>query len=244
MRRRRLLHPIAAAILALLLLPATPGLAVPQGGDAGDAPLGTRVFTLRHKGVDDAYLLVSPRLGPRGSIRAQPHQRTLTVVDAKANLDRMAALLRAFDVPPRSVQVAVQLILASSGTASKQPAPPTIRGVVEKLNALNTRWTDYRLVGDARVLGVEGERTRLQVGDDYRIDFRVDQVSDETRLVRLRPFELQRREAAVEGSERFAPLLSTALNLRDEQLFIVGASRAERSNRALFMTITASVQKP
>jgi hypothetical protein len=235
---------MAAAILALLLLPAASGLAVPQGADAADGPLGTRVFTLRHKGVDAAYLLISPVLGPRGSIRAQPHQRTLTVVDAPANLDRMSGLLRAFDVPPRNVQVAVQLILASSGAASKQPAAPSIRGVVEKLNALNTRWTDYRLVGDARVLGVEGERTRLQVGDDYRIDFRVDQVSDETRLIRLRPFELQRREPAVEGSERFAPVLSTALNLRDEQLFIVGASRAERSNRALFMTITASVQKP
>ncbi len=34
------------------------------------------------------------------------------------------------------------------------------------------------------------------------------------------------------------------LNLRDSQLFIVGASKMERSNRALFMTITAALQQP
>jgi hypothetical protein len=202
------------------------------------------VFTIRHRGVDDAYVLISPALGPRGSIRAQPHQRTLTVVDVPANITRIAGLLAAFDVPPRSVEVAVQLILASAGPVSPQPSPPPIRGVIEKLHALSTRWTDYRLVGNARVLGTEGERTRLLVGNDYRIDFRVDGVSDDTRVIRLKPFALQRRELSVEGNERYTSLIDTVLNLRDSQLFIVGASRAERSNKALFLTVTASLARP
>ena len=236
----------AVFVLAVMLLPLPAALAVPQGGGegAGAPGMGKRVFTIRHRAVDDAYVLISPALGPQGSVRAQPHQRTLTVVDSPANIQRIAALLQAFDVPPRNVQVSVQLILASVGPSPRGPTPPPIRGVIERLNALSTRWTDYRLVGDARVLGTEGERTRLALGNDYRIDFGVDQVSAETRLIRLKPFALQRREIPVEGNERYTAVLDTVLNLRDSQLFIVGASRAEQSNKALFMTVTASLERP
>jgi len=245
---------LAWILAASLPLPAGP-VAYPAGEDqeAGrattDSPgaaagLATRVFTVRYRNVDDVYLLISPYLGPRGSIRAQPHQKTITVLDAPGTLQAIARMIAAYDIPPRSVEVAVQLILASAGPSSTAPAPPTIRGVIEKLNALSTRWNDYRMVGDARILGTEGERSSLRVGDDYRIDFRIDQVSDESRTIRFKPFELQRRELTVEGNERYNPVMNTVLNLRDSQLFIVGASKMERSNRALFMTITASLQQP
>lgn len=246
MSPRRCTKVFAAWFLAAMLLPLPAGHALPQGGEegAGQSGLAVREFTIRHRGVDDAYVLISPALGPLGSVRAQPHQKTLTVTDAPGNIVRIAALLAAFDVPPRSVEVAVQLILASAGPPAPGPVPPPIRGVIEKLSALSTRWTDYRLVGNARVLGTEGERTRVMVGDDYRIDFGVDEVSDDARIIRLKPFALQRRELPVEGNERYASVLDTVLNLRDSQLFIVGASRTERSNKALFLTVTASLQRP
>jgi hypothetical protein len=200
------------------------------------------VFTIRFKTVDAVYLLISPSVGPRGSIRAQPHQRTLTVVDTPQNLERIEELIASFDLPPHSVEVSVQLILASSGEGEPEPTPPPIRGVIEKLNALSTRWNDYRLLGNARVRGTEGESSSLRVGDDYRVNFRVDEISDESRIIRFKPFELERRELTVEGHEGYARVMHTVLNLRDSQLFIVGASKMERSNRALFMTVTASLQ--
>jgi hypothetical protein len=226
-------------VLALLLLPHAAAV-----GDPADATLATRVFTLRYKTADEAYLLISPWLSPRGSIRSQPHQKTLTVTDTPATVARMAELIAGFDLPPRVVEVAVQLILASAEAGSAPPPPPPIRGVIEKLNALNTRWSDYRLVGNARVLGTEGERSTMRVGDDYKVDFRIEQVAEESRVIRFKPFELSRREPAAEGTERYAPIVNTVLNLRDSQLFIVGASKMERSNRALFMTITASLPRP
>jgi hypothetical protein len=142
------------------------------------------------------------------------------------------------------VEVAVQLIMAQAAAGSPAPAPPPIKGVIDKLNALSTRWNDYRLVGNARVLGTEGEHSSLRVGDDYRVQFRIDRVMEESRVIRFKPFALERRELSVEGNERYSPVLDTVLSLRDSQLFIVGASRMERSNRALFMTITASLQRP
>lgn len=219
---------------------ATPGKRIP-GGPAG---IGMRVYHLRYKKVDDAYMLISPYVGPRGTVKMQPSQKMMTVIDAPENLQRISGIIGSYDVPPRSVEVQVQLIMASSGAAPAPPAPPPIRGVIDRLTALSTRWNDYRLVGHARVLGTEGERSSLRVGDDYRVDFRIDQVSDETRVIRFKPFELQRKEPSVEGAERYTPVMNTVLNLRDSQLFIVGASKIEASNRALFMTITASLQRP
>jgi type II/III secretion system protein len=264
---RQLSAVLAAIVVTLLVLAraqAEPPPAEPQASPATEAtpasgpsatasgaaaptrpsPLGMRIFGLHYKKIEDVYMIINPYVGPRGSVKMQPAQRTLTVQDAPENLQRIAALIGSYDVPPKNVEVSVQLILASAGAAQPEPAPPPIRGVIDRLSALNTRWTDYKMVGNARVLGTEGERSSLRVGDDYKVDFRIDQVSDESRVIRFKPFELLRREAVVEGPERYASVLNTVLNLRDSQLFIVGASKVEQSNRALFMTITASSQRP
>ena len=235
MRQRVLI--VYLLLVAVLLPPAL------TAADTSGTPV-TRTFTLKYRSADDAYLLVSPYLSPRGSIRTQPHQKTLTVSDTPEAVRQVEALIAGFDLPPRTVQVAVQLILASVDKSNAAPPPPTIRGVIERLNALNTRWSDYRLVGDAHVLGTEGERSTLRVGDDYRVDFRIDPLDEESRVIRFRPFELARREMTAEGNERYSPVLNTVLNLRDSQLFVVGASKMERSNKALFMTVTASMQRP
>ena len=239
--------PLPLLALALLALPALPS-PPPAYADAGAAPAGppllTQVVTLRYKSADDAYVLVSPYLSALGSIRSQPRQKTLTITDAPETVRHIQEMIAGFDLPPRVVEVAVQLILATAEKASAEPPPPPIRGVVERLNALNTRWSDYRLVGDARVLGTEGERSTLRIGDDYKVDFSIEPVGDEGGLIRFKPFELARREITAEGNERYQSVLQTVLNLRDSQLFIVGASKMERSNRALFMTIRASLAKP
>ena len=217
-------------------------VAPPRRAPTGPRGIGMRVYNLRYRKVDDVYILISPYVGPRGTVKMQPSKKMLTVMDLPENLSRISGIIGTYDVPPRSVEVQVQLIMASSAPSPASPPPP-IRGVIDRLTALSTRWNDYRLLGNARVLGTEGEPSSLNVGDDYRVDFRIDQVSDETKVIRFKPFELQRREPSVEGPERYTPVMNTVLNLRDSQLFIVGASNVEASNRALFMTITASLQK-
>lgn len=264
MTRSLALAAVLAGVLLFLALPQAPTVLAGEEAAATPAPspspapapavtpprppvapgaIRMRVYNLRYRKVDDAYLLISPYVGPRGTVKMQPSQKMLTVIDVPENLSRITGIIGSYDVPPRSVEVQVQLIMASSAPAPVSPPPP-IRGVIDRLTALSTRWNDYRLLGNARVLGTEGEKSSLSVGDDYRVDFRIDQVSDETKVIRFKPFELQRREVSVEGLERFSPVMNTVLNLRDSQLFIVGASNVEASNRALFMTITASLQRP
>jgi hypothetical protein len=231
------------AVLLLLLLPA-PALSRPDPPDP-ERRLPTQLFTVRFKDVNDVYLLIEPLLSPRGEVKMQPRLRTLAVTDDEETLQRIEDLIRNYDLPPKNVEVALQLILATTAEGAPDRISPRIRGVIDKLNEISTRWSDYRLLGSATVTSSEGESTSVQMGEDYRISFAVDYASEEQRLIRFRRFTLDRRErpqAPESEAGPYARVLDTALNLRSDKLYIFGASKLESSNRALFMTITASMQ--
>lgn len=242
-------HPRVRAtrlILVAILLLGLPGLLFPQMEKQSDAPRRpTQLFTIRFKDVNDVYLLIEPLLSERGTVQMQPRLKTLAVTDDEETLQKIDEIIRSYDLPPRSVEVALQLILATTAGGQSEKISPRIRGVIEKLNEISTRWSDYRLLGSATVLSAEGERTSVQLGEDYRISFAVDYASDEQKLVRFKRFTLDRREKPRYPElreENYARVLDTALNLKSDKLYIFGASRLESSNRALFMTITASTQ--
>jgi len=206
--------------------------------------LPTQLFTVRFKDVNDVYLLIEPLLSARGSVQMQPRLKTLAVTDDEETLRRIEEMIRAFDLPPKNVELALQLILAST---EKQPEKisPRIRGVIEKLNEITTRWSDYRLLGSATVPCSEGEKASVEMGEDYRISFVVDYVSDEQKLVRIKRFTLDRRDPPKDREapgETFTRVFDTALNLKEDKLVVLGATKMESSKRALFMTITASAQ--
>jgi hypothetical protein len=74
----------------------------------------------------------------------------------------------------------------------------------------------------------------------------VDYASDEQKLVRFKRLVLDRRDRSrdAESSEAtYTRVLDTALNLKEDKLYIFGASKMEGSSRALFMTISASTQR-
>ncbi len=235
---------LGRACLFIVIMLSAPGL-LHLGAESGKTEsFPTRLFTVRFKDVNDVYLLIEPLLSAKGSVQMQPRLKTLAVTDDEATLRKIGEMIRGYDLPPKNVEVAFQLILAS---ADKPPEKisPRIRGVIEKLNELSTRWSDYRLLGSATITASEGEKASVEVGEDYRISFAVDYASDDQKLVRFKRFTLDRREAP-KGPENpegtYARVLDTALNLKEDKLYIFGASKMESSNRALFMTITASAQ--
>ena len=246
--RLALRKPVAALVL-FVLLDAAP-VAVRSQGESDPGAAATRrptqIFTVRFKDVNDVYLLIEPLLSARGTVQMQPRLKTLAVTDDPETLRRVEEMIASYDLPPRNVEVALQLILASTAAKPPETISPRIRGVIEKLNEISTRWSDYRLLGAATVPCSEGEKTSVELGDDYRISFAVDNASEGQKLVRFKRFTLDRRErpAEVEGAgERFTRVLDTALNLKEDKLYIFGASKLESSNRALFMTITASMPR-
>ena len=234
-------------ILVLLLLVSLPAPSIPgPASDPAATRLPTQLFTVRFKDVNDVYLLIEPLLSARGSVQMQPRLRTLAVTDDPETLGKIEAMIQSYDLPPKNVEVALQLILATTAGKPQEKISPRIRGVIQKLNEISTRWSDYRLLGSITVVSSEGENASVEMGEDYRVSFAVDYASDEQRLVRFKRFTLDRREGPrqPEGrGEAYSRVLDTALNLKEDKLYIFGASRMESSNRALFMTITASTQR-
>ncbi|HEV8335255.1 MAG TPA: secretin N-terminal domain-containing protein [Candidatus Polarisedimenticolia bacterium] len=230
--------------LPLLLLITLPVLSDPVPAPRPHLP--TQLFTVRFKDVNDVYLLIEPLLSQRGSVQMQPRLRTLAVTDDEETLKKIEALIQSYDLPPKSVAVALQLILATAAEKPPETISPRIRGVIQKLNEISTKWSDYRLLGSATVPCSEGEKASAELGEDYRISFAVDYAIDEQKLVRFKRLVLDRRDRSrdAESSEAtYTRVLDTALNLKEDKLYIFGASKMEGSSRALFMTISASTQR-
>ncbi len=244
--RNRGSRPARTGLLALLLLslaaPSLPG----SPPDSQTQRLPTQLFTVRFKDVNDVYLLIEPLLSTRGTVQMQPRLRTLAVTDDEETLKKVEALIQSYDLPPKNVEVALQLILATTAQNPPVSISPRIRGVIQKLNEISTKWSDYKLLGATTVTSSEGDHASVEMGDDYRISFALDYVSDDQKMVRFKRFILDRRERAREPEsqeETYTRVLDTALNLKEDKLYIFGASKMESSNRALFMTITASAQR-
>ncbi len=232
--------PLILVLPAALLLP-------PVGLSADEPELETRVFQVQFKPVVDVVLLVRNALGENGSLTLQPRLKAVIVTDEPVLLDRVAQLIASFDVPPRPVHLAVQLLLGSHEKAPEKrnsaPATPRLPGIDRDLRSTLglTSWTDYELLGSASFTTAEGEESTLALGEDYRIRLKVGIVNVEQQVTRFERFALERRHTDAAGREELRPIWDQVLNLRDNQLYVFGATRLEDSSRAIFLSITAGI---
>ena len=230
-------------ILVLLAVAFLPSMSL-----AAEAPeLETRVFTVQFRQVEDVVLLVSSLLGENGSLTLQARLKAVIVTDEPALLDRVAQLIASFDVPPRQVHLAVQLLMGSHDDAPEKrktaPGVQRLPGIDRDLrDTLGlTSWTEYELLGSASFTTSEGEVSTLALGEDYRILLKVGSVNEERRVTHFERFALERRRTDAQGREELRPIWDQVLNLRDKQLYVFGATRLEDSSRAIFLSITAGI---
>ena len=222
----------------------TPRAAAPAAPAAG---MQVRLFHIKFKDPGDAALLVSPHLSENGAVTTQPKLRILTVQDTPAVLDRIQDLLASFDVPPRSVEFTVTLILASlAEEASAEGKPPisrVVRGIAEALPDI-TRWTNYKTLDSVKIEGSEGSKTSRDLADSYKVEFTLESVSESRGIIRLNPFSLLKGETDAGGTLVYRPVYTTTVNLKNEKLLTIGATKSETSPRALFLAMRARIEAP
>ncbi|MDH3285969.1 MAG: hypothetical protein OEQ13_14645, partial [Acidobacteriota bacterium] len=200
-----------------------------------------RVVTVRFKPVSDAARLVDQLLGPCGAYRVPKALKLITIEDQPERLARIAEAIGSWDLPPRSVELTVSLIMArrDDGGADKGLVGE-IRGVTETLSEV-TSYTTFERVGTASVRAMEGGEASLELGGRYKVAFRVGGVDPERGIVQLQPFSLSRLPRPGEAASGLGTvphrLLSMELDLPEGQMHLVGAPGRAR-DKALFLALT------
>jgi len=238
-------------LAGLLLLPLAP--AAPAAAEApAEAAMHAKVFTIRWRSAGDAALIVEPLLSASGSYTLRPKLQTITVSDSEAVLARVAEALQQFDVPPRSVTLTINLLMGTRGPVAEQSLPAEVRGITDALQDV-TRWQGYRLLDSVAVAGTEGGTiTRTLAGeegqrDQYRIRLGIETVDGDRGLIRVNPFVIERVDSAppspqaVSAPAVWRTFYTTKLTLRNDRILTIGASRTEKSDKAVFLTIRARV---
>lgn len=241
---------VARAILTVLLasiVATSTGAPLAQGADG----LATRTFTINHRPVDDVVALIQPHISERGSYAVQPRIRAVTVTDTPAVLGKLSAMIARFDLPPRGIQLVVQLMRAEEGAPSGTEPPARRRGLPPAVIQDLTKWGVVTPIGSASVTTAENESGSVSLGgtpDEYRVRFTAGGVSLPVGVVRLERFVLERSRRAPAGSGEadasFSPVMDLVLNLRDRQTTVLGATSSQDSKHAVFVSITATVMEP
>ena len=238
--RRDVERALCVALCAAALVAGIP----PAAAQVGDPdPITARAFEVHYQPLTDAYDLVEPLLSDRGTVTLRPRLATLVVEDRRAVLDRVAAVLESWDLPPRNVEITLSLFLGTDRRDEDPAAPKAdhglsqeVRGVLEKLGDF-TKWTSYESLGSRSVTGTEGDTVVANLSDEYRVEFVVGAVHPTHGSVKFDKLQLQRVTRADDGRERVEDLYTAGMVLPAGKLKLVGAATDPHARRVLFLAL-------
>jgi hypothetical protein len=219
-----------ALILASVLLMLT-GVAFADDAAAGAKSLSVRSFTFKYKDADKAAAMIKSLMSAEGSMSIQPSTNALVVTDRAENLKTIVKTLAEFDVPPQPFRVIVRLVGASRGEGGARVTDDT-KDIAPKLAMLGFNVLED--LGSADVAGREGDPGIITLPSGYRADFKFGDYDPASDSLQVSDFRLAKQQ-----SDQLTPLLKTTLNLRIGQTYIVGATKAPKSQRALMIVLVA-----
>jgi hypothetical protein len=225
------MKPNRALVLFVALLIAAAAYGEPPALDAAKA-LSVKTFTFKYKDADKAAAVVKPLMSADGSMSIQAGTNALVVTDRPENLKSIARAIGDFDAPARTFRISVRLISAARVTGQAPRVGDELKDIAPKLAAL--RYNSLENAGQAEFEGKEGDPGILEMPSGYRADFKLGEYDPASDSVKVSDFHLSRLQ-----KDQLTPLLKTSLNLRIGQTYIVGATRAPESQRALMIVLVA-----
>jgi len=220
---------VLVVFVALLMLSSA---AFADDAAAGAKSLSVHTFTFKYKDADKAAAMIKSLLSAEGSMSIQPSTNALVVTDRTDNLKTITKALTEFDVAPQAFRLTVRLVGASrvEGTAPK--VADELRDLAPKLAML--RFNALEALGSADVAGREGDPGIVTLPTGYRADFKFGEYDPASDSLKVSDFHLSKLQ-----KDQLTSLLKTTLNLRIGQTYIVGATKAPQSQRALMIVLVA-----
>ena len=218
-----------AVILTTVLLMLT-GAAFADDAATAAKSLSVRTFTFKYKDAEKAAAAIKSLVSAEGSMSIQPSTNALVVTDRAENVKSIAKVLSEFDVPPQPFRIFVRLVGASRGESPR--VTDDTKDIAPKLAMLG--FNALEDLGSADVSGREGDPGIVTLPTGYRADFKFGDYDPASDSIQVADFRLSRQQ-----SDQLTPLLKTTLNLRIGQTYILGATKAPKSQRALMIVLVA-----
>jgi hypothetical protein len=226
-------------LLMISMMVALSGAAIaePPAAAAADtkAPLAVRSFTFKFKQADKAAAAIKPLLSADGSMSIQPSTNSLVVTDRTENMKAVAKMIGDFDKEPQSFRLYVRIVGASRVEGTPKIADD-LKDVARKL-AIILPYNAFESVGEATVQGKEGDPGLIDMQTGYRADFRFGEYDPASDSIAVKDLQISRLTGA--KKDQLTSLLKTTLNLTIGQTYILGASKAPQSQRALMIVLVA-----
>jgi predicted secreted protein len=196
--------------------------------------LSVRSFTFKFKQADKAAAAIKPLLSTDGSMSIQPSSNALVVTDHAENMKAVAKMIGDFDKEPQSFRLYVRIVGATRVEGAAR-IPDDLKDVARKLAMLP--YNTYEAVGEATVQGREGDPGLIDMPSGYRAGFHFGEYDPASDSIAVKDLQISKLTGA--QKDQLTSLLKTSLNLTIGQTYILGASKAPQSQRALMIVLVA-----
>ena len=212
-------------------------LALPAMADSADAgrALSVHTFAFKFKDAEKAAAVIKSMVSADGSMSIQPASNSLVVTDRAENLKTITKALLDFDTEAQMFRLSVRIVSAARVDGSTPKIPGDLKDVAQKLALF--RYNSFENSGEANVVGKEGDAGIVDMATGFRADFRFGEYDPASDSIKVNDFHLSRLQG--EKKDQLTSLLKTSLNLRLGQTYIVGATKAPQSQRALMIVLVA-----
>ena len=210
------------------------GSALAASPDAGRA-LSVHTFAFKFKDAEKAAGVIKSMISTDGSMSIQPASNSLVVTDRAENLKTITKALLDFDTEAQLFRLSVRIISASRVEGNAPRVPGDLKDVAQKLALF--RYNSFENSGEANVVGKEGDAGIVDMATGFRADFRFGEYDPASDSIKVNDFHLSRLQGP--QKDQLTSLLKTSLNLRLGQTYIVGATKAPQSQRALMIVLVA-----
>src|SRR3954469_21873461 len=225
------------AFLTISMMLALSGAAFAEpAAAAADAKqaLAVRTFTFKFKQADKDAAAIKPLLSKEGSMSIQPSANSLVVTDRAENLKSVAKMIGDFDKEPQSFRLYVRIVGASRVEGTPKIADD-LKDVARKLAILPYNF--YESVGEATIQGKEGDPGVIDMSTGYRANFKFGEYDPASDSIAVNDLQIAKLTGA--QHDQLTSLLKTSLNLTIGQTYVLGASKAPQSQRALMIVLVA-----